>query len=128
MTTAKRAKAQQIPALEWIAGGVGLLIVAGTLAFIGYEIYLGERDLPDLRVVVERAIPRNGGHSVRVVVRNIGRHPAQTVIIEGVAGNVRSEAQVDYVAGQSSAAAILVFPQAPDPATLRVRVVGYAMP
>ena len=128
MTSSRRRKTPHIPLLEWIAGGAGLLIVAGTLAFIGYEVYLGERDLPDLRVVVERAIPRNDGHSVRVVVRNVGRQPAQAVIIEGVAGDLRSEAQIDYVAGQSAAAAVLVFPETPDPAALSVRVVGYATP
>ena len=128
MTTSKRPRAQQLPLVEWIVGGIGLLIVTGTLAFIGYEVYLSERDLPDLHVVVERAIPRNAGHSVRVVVRNDGRHAAQSVIVEGIAGGVRSEAQIDYVAGQSTAAAILVFPETPDPATLSVRVVGYTTP
>ncbi len=117
-----------MPLVEWIAGGIGLLIVTGTLAFIGYEVYLSERDLPDLHVVVERAIPRNAGHSVRVVVRNDGRRPAQSVIVEGIAGGVRSEAQIDYVAGQSTAAAILVFPEPPGPAALSVRVVGYTTP
>jgi uncharacterized protein (TIGR02588 family) len=134
MTTAtaksktKRGRRDDVPLLEWIAGGIGLFIVAGTLAFIGYELYLGQPDLPDLRIEVERAISRSDGHSVRVVVRNAGRRAAESVIVEGVAGEVRSEAQLDYVAGQSQETAILVFPGGADPASLTVRIVGYTTP
>lgn len=127
-TKPRQGRREYVPLLEWIAGGIGLVIVAGTLAFIGYEVYLGQPDLPDLHIEVERAIPRNDGHAVRVVVRNAGRRAAESVIVEGVAGELRSEAQLDYVAGQSQEAAILVFPGPPDRAALTVRIVGYTTP
>lgn len=128
MTTPRRRKTPDVPLVEWIAGGISLAIVVGTLLFIGYEIYRGERDLPDLRVEVEAVVPRSGGHAVRVIVRNAGGRPAETVIVEGTAGGVRSQAQIDYVAGESEQLAILVFPTAPDAADLSVRVIGYTTP
>jgi uncharacterized protein (TIGR02588 family) len=128
MTPARARRDPGVPPLEWAAGLAGVAIVAVTLAFIGYEIYRGERPAPDLRVEVERAIPRGGGHAVRVVVRNASRGPAASVIVEGRAGAARSEAQVDYVAGLSDAEVTLVFPEAVDRESLSVRVIGYTRP
>jgi uncharacterized protein (TIGR02588 family) len=123
-----RRKKDEVPAIEWIAGGVGFLVVLATLALLGYEVYRGERDAPDLRITLEGTVPRNDGHSVRAVVRNVGRGAAAAVIVEGVARALRSEAHLDYVAGLSEQAVTLVFPEAPDRQSLSVRIVGFTTP
>jgi uncharacterized protein (TIGR02588 family) len=128
MAAKRRRKDPSVPPLEWAAGLVGLVIVGLTLAVIGYEAYRGERDAPDLRVEMGRPTPVSGGRSVRVVVQNAGRRAAVAVIVEGSAGDVRSEAQIEHVAGLSSAEAVLVFPESADLAGLSVRVVGYTVP
>jgi uncharacterized protein (TIGR02588 family) len=99
-----------------------------TLAFIGFEVYRGERGAPDLRVDVEEIVPRNAGHTVVVIVRNVGRRAAASVIVEGAARELRSEVHLDHVPGLSQQAATLVFPAAPDRESLSVRIVGFSTP
>ena|SRR5688572_15037307 len=128
-----RRRADAVPLLEWMAGGLAFIVVAGTLAFIGFETFRSERDGPDLRTEIGAVTQANGGHSVAVIVRNAGRRAAATVIVEGISGEddgrgTRAEAQVDYVPGLSQAEATLIFPFPPDRASLRVRVIGFTVP
>lgn len=130
---ARPRKDQEIPPLEWIAGVVGLLIVAGTLAFIGFETAREERQGPDLQTEVETINPGSGGYQVSVIVRNAGRTAASGVIIEGTSDDERGrdarvEAHLDYVPGLSEARATLVFPFRPDRGSMRVRIVGFTTP
>jgi uncharacterized protein (TIGR02588 family) len=130
---ARRRKAATVPTLEWIAGGLALLFVAGTLAFLGFEAFQGEGQGPDLRVEIGAITQGNGGHSVAVLLRNLGRVAAAGVIVEGMSRDeqgreIRVEARLDYVPGLSEEQATLIFPFPPDRASLHVRVVSFTTP
>jgi uncharacterized protein (TIGR02588 family) len=130
---ARRRTGQQIPPLEWVAGALGLLIVVGTLAFIGFEAYRGERGSPDLHAEVDTVSRGSGGYEVGVIVSNRGRTAASGVIVEGMSNDERGrdarvEVRIDYVPGLSEERATLVFPFQPDRASVQVRVVAFTMP
>ena len=131
--SARPRNADDVPTLEWMTGGLALLIVVGTLAFIGFEAFLGGDDGPDLRVEIDAITQGNGGHSVGVLVRNVGRQAAAGVIVEGVSrdeggGEARVEARLDYVPGLSEEHATLIFPFPPDRDSMQVRVASFTRP
>jgi uncharacterized protein (TIGR02588 family) len=130
---ARRRQGQEIPPLEWIAGSLGVLVVAATLAFIALESYRGESEGPDLQADVDSVTAGSGGYEVGVIVRNAGRTAARGVIVEGVSSDERGresrvQAELDYVPGLSQERATLIFPDRPDPATVQVRVVSFTTP
>jgi uncharacterized protein (TIGR02588 family) len=130
---ARRRKGQEIPPLEWIAGGLGVLVVAATLAFIALESYRGESDGPDLQAEVDSVNAGSGGYEVGVIVRNAGRTAARGVIVEGMSSDGRGresrvQAELDYVPGLSQERATLIFPDRPDRAAVRVRIVSFTTP
>ena len=130
---ARRRKENDVPTLEWMAGGLAFLIVVGTLAFIGFEAFRGGSNAPDLRVEIDAIAQANGGHSVAVLVRNVGHQAAARVIVEGMSRDERGrearvEAQLDYVPGLSEEHATLIFPFPPDRESMQVRVVSFTRP
>jgi uncharacterized protein (TIGR02588 family) len=128
----RRSTNDGVPAIEWVTGLVGLTIVAGTLAFIGYEALQGGSEQPRLEARIETTGPLPAGFSVTVVVRNSSRRAAAEVLVEGVlrarGSEHRSEVRLDYVAGLSSRSATLIFPEAPASGGITVRILGYTTP
>jgi uncharacterized protein (TIGR02588 family) len=132
MATRSRTR-NGIPPIEWVTGGIGLVIVLGTLGFIGYEAVVGGPEAPHLSVAIETSGPAVSGFSATVVVRNESRQAAAEVLVEGVlrsrdGGEERSEVRLDYVPGLSSRRATLVFPAPPGEGGVSVRIVGYTTP
>lgn len=129
----RKRQDDRIPPIEWITGLAGLVIVAGTLGFIGYEAFVDNSPAPSLEAAVESAAPDGSAYSATVVVRNRSRRAAAGVLVEGVlrtrdGSEARSEARLDYVPGLSSATATLLFPAAPASGGVAVRIVGYTTP
>jgi uncharacterized protein (TIGR02588 family) len=131
MPTRRRSN-DGVPTIEWVTGLVGLTIVVGTLAFIGYEAFQGGSEQPRLEAAVETTGTLQSGFSVTVVVRNASRRAAADVLVEGVVrardGEHRSEVQLDYVAGLSSRRATLIFPTPSASDGITVRILGYTTP
>ena len=61
---------------EWVAAGVGLLLVAGTLAFLIAHALQDTRTPPDPLASVVHVQPQDGRYLVRVRVFNRGALPA----------------------------------------------------
>ncbi len=122
-----------IPALEWAAAGLGLLVAVALLAIIGREALTGsERPLPVLRPEIGRVASTPAGHVVEFRVRNLSEQTAAAVQIEGkLTGGAEDEtsiATVDYVPGRSEAAGGLIFAGDPRGGKLELRVTGYEIP
>ena len=129
---ARSRKRSDVPAIEWITGGIALVIVLGTLGFIGYEAFRGGGNEPRLEVAIETSGRAPSGFSATVLVRNTTRRAAAEVLVEGVlrsgAGEQRSEVRLDYVPGLSTRRATLVFERPPLDGGVAVRIVGYTTP
>jgi uncharacterized protein (TIGR02588 family) len=129
---ARARKRSDVPAIEWITGGIALVIVLGTLGFIGYEAFRGGVDEPRLEVAVETTGALPSGFSATVLVKNTTRRAAAEVLVEGMVrsgpGQQRSEVRLDYVPGLSTRRATLVFQRPPADGRVAVRIVGYTTP
>jgi uncharacterized protein (TIGR02588 family) len=129
----KRAR-NAIPALEWIAGGIGLLLTLGILGLIGSEAWKDAGEAPPaIEAKVERITPFAAGHVVEVKLENRSPATAAAVQVQGklMRGGetvATSSAVMDYVPGESSRRAGLFFTEDPRRYRLEVRALGYTEP
>jgi uncharacterized protein (TIGR02588 family) len=130
---AKR-KTDATPALEWIAAGIGALLLLFLLAVVGREAIDGEAtELPVIEVAVTGIAPSGSGHVVSFEARNRTDGTAAAVEIEGVlkvggAEIESSSATIDYVPGKGTAEGGLFFTRDPRKAALEVRALGFQKP
>lgn len=122
------------PPLEWIAAGIGAVLLLFLLAVIGREALNGEAaELPQIEVAVTGISPAASGFVVAFEARNRTDGTAAAVEIEGVlkAGGAEietSSAAIDYVPGKGKAAGGLFFREDPRKGTLDVRALGFQTP
>jgi len=134
MVANKTPRTIDTPPLEWIAAGIGLLLLLFLLAVIGREAINGEAaELPAIEVAVLRIEPAASGYVVAFEARNQRDGTAAAVTIEGVlkAGGAEietSSATVDYVPGKGATRGGLFFSKDPRTASLEVRALGYQTP
>jgi uncharacterized protein (TIGR02588 family) len=124
---------EAIPLLEWIAGTLGFLIVAGVVGYLLVQAFTGDHSAPDLRIEVENTAQIKNGYRVEVRVTNLGSETAADVQIEGELTQngesvEASQAGIDYIAGKSSNAIGLFFTENPAQYTLELRALGYQSP
>ena len=122
-----------VPALEWVCAGVGLLLVAGTIGFMGYQAVAGDDGPANPVAWAEEVRPLRGGFRVGVRARNEGGSAAADVEIEGELRRgsevvERSGTRLDYLAAGSEREAGLVFERDPRGLELRVRAKGFREP
>jgi len=129
-----RAKAeQQVPWLEWVASGIGLLLVLGIFGVIGWQAFNGASTPPAITVEVENVAPVEGGHRVLFRARNAAGGAAAQVEIEGnlsAAGTDPETSRVvlDYIPGHSERRGGLFFTRDPRSGVLSVRAMGFSEP
>jgi uncharacterized protein (TIGR02588 family) len=132
--TGVEAPKPQIPALEWIAAGIGLAMTLGMFGVIGWGALKGNGERPPaVEAIVEHITPVAAGYVVEVALRNHSPSTAAAVEIEGELKNdgtsvETSNATVDYVPGESVRRAGIFFTKDPARHELEVRALGYAEP
>ena len=123
-----RSPLDSIPALEWIAAALGLLVVLAVFGVLLLKILQGGTDdVPRLDVRVEAVMPVPGGHVARIVVANAAGQTAAAVQIEGKLGEETASATLDYVPGHSEARGGLMFKGDPRQG-VELAVLGYELP
>ena len=122
------------PPLEWLAAGVGLLLLVLLVGMVGREAINGKSaDLPAIEVAVQRIEPAASGYVVAFEARNQRDGTAAAVTIEGVlkAGGAEietSSATIDYVPGKGTTKGGLFFSKDPRSAELEIRALGFQTP
>lgn len=133
MAKAQR-KVTRTPALEWIAAGIGLILVLAVFAVIGHEALTGgAEEPPAIEVVVGKVTPTGSGFVVAFEARNGSRGTASGVEIEGTLKSGEtivetSGAVIDYVPGRGAAAGGMFFKQDPRTHVLETRALGFQTP
>ena len=127
-----KPRQRNTPAVEWIAGIMGGLIVLGTIGYLVFAALEPESGGPELTVTVTEVRESAGSFVVEVEVRNSSRQAAADVHLAGMASSkegraAQPRARLDYVPGLSARSASLVFELNPGRAA-DVRVVGYSVP
>lgn len=112
--------------LEWIMGGLGLLLTLALLVLVGHEA-LSTPAPVDLHVRLVGARPVADGWIAQVEVENTGDLTAAAVEIEGKVGEETASAVLDYVPAGATEQIVLGF--ASDPRRgLTLRPVGWSEP
>ena len=127
-------KRTAMPLLEWLAAGIGLLLLAGMLAIIGMEAIRGESGQPPaIAVRATRVVAVPGGYLVEVEATNASGASAAAVEVEGrlMAGDTVVETgrlTFDYVPAHARRTGGLLFAEDPRRHRLEIRALGYREP
>jgi uncharacterized protein (TIGR02588 family) len=133
MSKSNEAGRTEIPALEWLLGSIGALMVAGAIGFLAWSGSVQGDTPPDIRVEVERVLEQRHGWLVLVRAFNEGGSAAAEVTVGGELiapdGTVESaELRLDFLPSRSDRQGGLFFTHDPRARDLRVRALGYAEP
>ena len=126
MAARKTAAPPGAAVLEWVMGGLGLLIVLAALGVILVEA-AGPRDPARLEARLESARPEGGGWLAEVEVANAGDETAAGVEVEGTLGDEAASATIDYVPAHGRERVMLSFDGDPR-AGLELSVHGWSEP
>jgi uncharacterized protein (TIGR02588 family) len=123
----------QVPWLEWLASGVGLLLVLGVFGVIGWQAVNGSPTPPVIAVEVEGVGPVEGGYRVLFRARNSTDVAAAQVEIKGRVTGAGTETEtsrvvLDYIPGHSARRGGLFFTRDPRSGALAVRATGFSEP
>ena len=123
----------QVSPWERLLAGVGALLVALMLGYLGHEAVSGDRSPPALQVRLEEVRAQGaGGFLVRFSVHNAGGRTAAQVRVRAEAAGAPAaevtETVLDYVPAHSERGGGLLFREDPRARGLTLRAVGYAEP
>jgi uncharacterized protein (TIGR02588 family) len=125
--------APQVPWLEWVASGIGLLLVLGVFGVIGWQAFNGATMPPVIIVEVNNVASVEGGYRVLFRARNTAGKAAAQVEIEGTASTAAADAETsrvvfDYIPGHSERQGGLFFSRDPRSGALSLRATGFSDP
>ncbi len=127
------AVSRRTPLLEWVAAGVGLILILATLGVIGAEALRADKTPPRFSIRALEVTPTTGGFLMRIEVRNTGGSPAAGVVVEGQLDAAGAESETvettfDLVADHSSREGGLYFERDPRQGQVTLRAKSYVDP
>lgn len=127
---AKRSHAPgDTPPLEWLTGGLGVIIFGVMLAVLINSAINGANAPPDVRATVERISVVSGGYIVEFEALNSGDVTAADVTLAAeLANGERSTAHFDYLPPHSARHGGVFFRSDPRAGHLSLRAEGYSDP
>jgi uncharacterized protein (TIGR02588 family) len=120
--------------LEWLVFGVGLALVASTLAFLLYDGATQPDTPPEVEVTLGEPRPGGRGFLVPVTLFNRGGQTAEGVTVEvvlegaGAPEPERGEFTVAFLPRRSRREGWVVFTSDPRAGRLKARALGYEKP
>lgn len=127
---AKQPPANDIPTLEWIAAGVGLVLAGSAIGITAWDALFGVKGPPAIEVRLKRVTATPHGYVAEIEAFNHGGAPAAQVEIEGVIVGAPlakpSSVTIDYIPEGSRASGGLIFDQDPSARELMLRAKGFA--
>lgn len=129
----KAAERPDMPILEWVAAGVGLVLTLLVVGVIAWEALGAERGPPAMAVSLRAVSAVQGGYVAEIELANTGGRPAAEVVVEGVlsppAGAPEtSDVTFDYIADQSRRSGGLFFKADPRRGALTLQARGFVEP
>lgn len=131
---AQTSKSGAIPPAEWIAAGIGAVLVIGALGALITDSVKNEIAAPVITLEVDTIIATGANYVVKVRAENRGGETAASVVIEGVLAQPngaqleRSELVLDYLPRRSSRMVGLIYRNDPRAYGVALRAVGYQLP
>lgn len=125
---------EKLPSLAILAGGIGFLLSAALIGYIGWEaVRSAEAKVPMVVVEAGEVHRVASGFVVEFEARNTTAHSAAAVEVEATlevpgAEPVTSGVTLDYVPGHSTQKGGIFLPRDPRTGRLEIRALGYARP
>lgn len=120
-------KLARTPVLEWIASGLGGLIVLAALGVLAFAMIRGGDSPADPVIEVVSVTPASQGWRVEIEAVNRGERAAAQMVIEGRAGAQVAAVTLDYLPGHGRRHAALLFAEDPGD-TIDLRATGWTDP
>lgn len=125
--------AESPPPGEWVAGGIGFLLLSASIAFLLWQAVDGGGPVPVLSVEAGDVTRQGGGYLLEFTVTNGGGMTASDVLVEGALKRggtsvESSEVTVDYVPPRSKRTGGLIFSRDPRSLEVELRAHGYREP
>lgn len=119
--------------IEWLTGGLSLLVVVGLIGWIGFRAVTAMSSPALLEVQPSVSVPAGSMHRIDFTVINRGQATAATVTVRGslVSKEVAietAEVTFDYVPGESEVHGAFLFQANPADAALEIHAVSYSDP
>ncbi|MBX3742951.1 MAG: hypothetical protein KF712_18345 [Akkermansiaceae bacterium] len=118
--------------LEWAVFGISVLLVAGMVAFLGWDAFALEDGPAAFHVKTGDAMQVSGTTVVPVHITNTGSTTAAEVMVVVTAGFASGEKEstltIDFIPRGGSREARAVFAGTEQPTALAARVAGYIEP
>ena len=119
--------------VEWIAAGLGALMLTGAISYLLYTAAVSSATEPDVAIVVGATSPGQGGYAVAFKAQNRSSFSAAKVRIRGElrsSGELveTAETELDYLPAFSSRSAGLYFRHDPREGRLELFPVSYTDP
>ena len=120
-------------AFEWIAAGIGAVLVLGMIVLMVYEALTETKGPPQIEVAVDGISEVEGGYLVSVRTHNSGSTTAAGLVVEGRlrldGGEVEtSTTTIDYAPPNGDVKAGLFFSRNPRSGSLTLRPLGFQTP
>jgi uncharacterized protein (TIGR02588 family) len=119
--------------LEWILGGVGVVLFASAIAFLIYEGSRGQDQPGGVEIRIDEIIPTDDAYLVSYRAHNQGTQTLVDLhisarVVDGTTELERVEAGIDFLPGESSRQGGFYLREDPRKYRLEVRVGGYQEP
>lgn len=121
------------PFWEWVAAGVGLILVIGAVSTTLYRAFTEKNTPPVLTFSVDSIEQAGSGYLVKFSVRNTGSQTAAALTVEGILKNGEEEAEKStatftYAPANSIRKGGFFFTKDPNDFTVQIRALGYEQP
>lgn len=131
--TKRTEKNGEIPAWEWVVGGIGFVFVVASIGFMLYQAFVVDEVAPEIVFETEEIVRSGSSYLVNIQVTNHGELVVAGLVIEGVLMEGEeeveiSETTIDYVPAGSQRKAGLFFTRNPQEFDLQLRAKSYVEP
>jgi uncharacterized protein (TIGR02588 family) len=129
----KESRKNETPLLEWMLGGIGVLLLSACVVFLVHEGLNGEESPGAISVEVKQIVATNGMHVVTFELHNAGSQTLSNVHLTGRLSKGDTEIErvqtvLDYLPGHSQQEAGFYFKHDPRTYTLEIVPEGYQKP
>lgn len=131
--TRARKRHDATPLLEWVLGGIGVLLFLGAIAFLVYEGSSGPNQPAGVEIRIDAVIPTEDAYLVRYRAYNQGTQTLVDLhvtarVLDGSKELERVEAAIDFLPGRSWRRGGVYLHEDPRKYRLEVRAAGYQEP
>ena len=121
------------PILEWILGGLGVVLLVACVAVLLYEGLNGEESPGAITTEVKGIVSTNGTHIVTFELKNAGTQTLSNVqvtarLVDDEREIERAQTVIDYLPGRSRQEGGFYFRNDPRAHTLEIAPEGYQKP